>query len=373
MEGKKLLFVVNVDSFMVSHRLPIAIAAIAAGWEVHIACALTSQLDVLKKHGLIVHELPFSRRGTNLYEEGKVFLSLFKLMRRIRPDVVHLITIKPVLYGGVIARLCRLPAVVVSISGLGYVFIANGFKAKLRRSLVLLGYRLALAHKRISVIFQNNDDKNTLANIVLNENSILIKGSGVDLDEYNYVPEPCDVPVVMLLARLLRDKGVVEFVSAAEILKKKGIKARFLLVGDSDANPTSIQPAEIRNWVDLGIVEWLGHRSDVIELLKNSNLVVLPSYREGLPKALIEAAACGRAVVTTDVPGCRDAIDAGVTGLLIPVKNVMELASAMEKLLINADLRQQMGRNGRNFAERTFSIDSVVNIHLNIYSSIISL
>jgi glycosyltransferase involved in cell wall biosynthesis len=375
MQGQKLLFVVNVDWFMVSHRLPIAIAAVAAGWEVHIACAVTDKAEILESHGLIVHDLCFSRQGTSIYQEGKTFIALFKLIKKIKPDVTHLVTIKPVLYGGLALRLCGLSAAVASISGLGYIFMANGRLAALRRNFILMIYRLALAHKKIKIIFQNPDDKKILsdANVIAEDNAVLIRGSGVDLNAYQYLPEPDGVPVVVLLARLLRDKGVFEFVQAAEIIKRKGIDVRFLLIGDIDANPTSVQAAEIKSWVDMGTVEWLGHRSDIIELLQNAHLVVLPSYREGLPKALIEAAACGRAVVTTDVPGCRDAIEAGVTGLLVPVRDEKALALAIEKLLLDTSLRYEMGKNGRLLAERCFSINTVIDTHLNIYKDLVLL
>jgi glycosyltransferase involved in cell wall biosynthesis len=235
-------------------------------------------------------------------------------------------------------------------------------------------YRLALGHRNLKVIFQNPDDRAGLSKLAhLPDSKVeMIRGSGVDLTQYGHTPLPLGVPVVLLAARLLADKGVREFVEAARLLKQQGVSARFCLVGSVDpANPASLADAELRQWANEGVVELWGQRSDMPEVLRAAHLVVLPSYREGLPKVLLEAAACGRAVVTTDVPGCSDAIDPSVTGVLVPVRNAAALADAMEGL-INDPLRcQAMGNAGRELAERAFDVRQVVAAHLRIYQELI--
>ena len=369
-----LLFVVNVDWFFLSHRLPIALEAQRLGYEVHIATGLTDKLDELQRHGLVVHPLALDRSSAGVGNAWRTMVELWRVFRAVRPDVVHLVTIKPVLLGGLMARLAGVPAVVAAVSGLGFVFIAHGAKAAVRRWLVSAMYRVALGHRNLKVVFQNPDDRASLAKLAhLADSKVeMIRGSGVDLTQYHHTPLPPGLPVVLLAARLLADKGVREFVQAARLLKQQGVSARFCLVGSVDpANPASLTDAELTQWANEGLVELWGQRSDMPEVLTAAHLVVLPSYREGLPKVLLEAAACGRAVVTTDVPGCRDAIDPGVTGVLVPVRNAEALADAIEGL-INAPVRcRAMGSAGRALAERAFDVRQVVAAHLRIYQELI--
>jgi glycosyltransferase involved in cell wall biosynthesis len=372
---KKLLFVVNVDWFFLSHRLPIALAAQQAGYEVHIAAGITDKLFTLQSHGLKVHPLGLVRGGIGVFNAAQTVLDLLLIFKEVRPDVVHLVTIKPVLLGGLVARWLRLPALVSAVSGLGYVFMASGFKALLQRALVGRVYALALGHVNQVVIFQNPDDRNTLMSVTgLPVSKVaMIRGSGVDLAQFVDAPMPTGVPVVVFPARLLADKGVFEYVAAARLLRDKGVAARFVLAGLVDAaNPTSVTQAQLDAWTEEGVIENWGYRSDMPQVLSSASLVVLPSYREGLPKALLEAAACGRAVVTTDVPGCRDAIDPGVTGLLVPVREVVPLAKAIEQLLLNPAQCAAMGLAGRRLAEREFDVNAVVDKHLAIYQKLLA-
>lgn len=371
---KKLLFVVNVDWFFLSHRLPIALEAQRQGYVVHIATGLTDKLDELRRHGLTVHVLALDRHGTGLGNAWMTTLQLWRVLRAVRPDVVHLVTIKPILLGGLLARLVRVPALVVAVSGLGYVFMSHGSAAWVRRSLVSVLYKLALTHRNLKVIFQNADDLRSLNEIVhLPAHQVVtLRGSGVDLAHFAHWPLPAGVPVVVLAARLLADKGVFEFVEAAQLLKAQGCSARFVLVGTVDTgNPTSVKQTELDAWVRDGVVEWWGHRSDMAQVLSAAQIVVLPSYREGLPKVLLEAAACGRPVVTTDVPGCRDAIEPGVTGVLVPVQDALALAQAMNELILDPVRCERMGAAGRALAEQAFDVRQVVVAHLNIYAELI--
>ena len=371
----RLLFVVNVDWFFLSHRLPIALEASRSGYEVHLATAITDKLDILKNHNLVVHPLALDRSSMNLVSALRTFVQIWQLFRSVKPNLVHLVTIKPVVLGGLAARLARVPAVVVAISGLGFIFVAQGWLATIRRWLVGGLYRVVLGHSNLKVIFQNQDDQFQVAKLtgLPTQSMVLIRGSGVDLEQYRYMPLPDDrLPVVMLAGRLLVDKGVREFVQAAKILKNAGVMARFVLVGTSDAdNPSSLSEQELMQWADEGVVELWGKRLDMYQVLVESHIVVLPSYREGLPKILIEAAACGRVVVTTDVPGCRDAILPGISGFLVPVCDDQALAEIILHLLENRPLCESMGKAGRVFAERVFDVHQVVERHLEIYDELL--
>lgn len=369
---RRLLFVVNDAHFFVSHRLPIAQEAKRLGFDVHVATSskegdLPSEIYAAGFHH---HFLPLNRSGLNPFIEIISFISLWLLLMRLRPSILHLVTIKPVIYGGLAARFAPVKGVVAAVSGLGFVFLKRGMKANLIRAVVVLLYRLALKKKDLKVIFQNSDDCEKLVslNIISYSKTILIRGSGVDLSLCYPQPEAAGTPVVTFAARLLRDKGVEHFVDAARILRQRGVNARFLLAGDIDpGNPSSISHDDIFQWRTEQIVEWIGYSHDICQVFAESHVVVLPSYREGLPKVLVEAAACGRAIVTTDVPGCRDAIDSNVTGLLVPARDVVALSDAIQQLVEYPELRRRFGRAGRALAEREFSIESIVQQHMNIY------
>lgn len=375
MNKKKLLFIVNVDWFFTSHRLPIALKAMEEGYEVHLLCAITDKAEYLERLGLIAHPFSFSRSGKNIFNELACVFGLYKQIKSIKPDLVHLVTIKPVLYGGVAARLAKVPGVVSAISGLGFLFVKRvGVQARLFRYAVLFLYRMAMGHPNQRVVFQNPTDMNALvaAGGVQKDKVRMIRGSGVDLLDYPVLPEPDGVPIVVMASRLLKDKGVHEFIEAVGIVTSKGIKVRFQLIGEPDSgNPESVTAEAVQSWQDEGVVECLGFRSDIADLFARAHIVILPSYREGLPKVLIEAAACGRPVITTDVPGCRDAIELDVSGLLVPARDAEALAQAMVRLLEDDVLRQRMGRAGRDLAECEFGIDKVVAAHLAIYQELI--
>lgn len=366
---RRLLFVVNVDWFFLSHRLPLALAAQKAGFEVHVATTLTDRAPELAAQGIIVHPLGMDRRSASPLEAAKLLWALLRLMRSLRPAVVHLVTVKPVLLGGIAARMAGVPRVIAAISGLGFIFTAQGKWAALRRAIVSALYRVAVAHKKVTVIFQNEDDRTVLQQFtgIASAQCFYIRGSGVDLSTWQATPLPPYPPVVLMASRLLRDKGVVEFVEAARLLK--GYKsARFVLVGGPDeGNPTSLRVEDLKAWVDEGVVEWWGLRDSMPTVLSSAHIVALPSYREGLPKGLIEAAAAGRAVITTDVPGCRDAIEPGVSGLLVAVRDARSLANGIKDLLDDQKRIEAMGLEGRRLAERVFDIDEVVAKHLLLY------
>jgi glycosyltransferase involved in cell wall biosynthesis len=364
---------VNDAGFFVSHRLAVAIGARDAGYEVHVASPPGPDAERILAAGIAWHAMPLTRSGGSPWRELQSLISIYRLYRRVKPSIAHLVTIKPVLYGGLMARLARVPAVVAAVSGLGFIFMAPGFRAAIRRNLIARIYRAALGHPHLRVIFQNPDDRNLITRIArLDEKeTVLIRGSGVTLGLHTPSDRSHRWPLVVMASRLLRDKGVREFVQAAGLLRARGVAVDCWLVGDRDpGNPTSVSEEEIHAWRAEGAVRLPGFTRDIPALFARAQIVVLPSYREGLPKVLLEAAASGCAVVTTDVPGCRDAIAAGETGLLVPPRDATALAGAIQRLVENPELCRRFGRAGRALAEEHFSIEMVVASHLAVYQEL---
>lgn len=375
MKKVKILFLVNVDWFFVSHRLPIAAAAARKGFEVHVATSLTDKAHIIKNSGFILHNIPLSRGSTGPLSSFKTFLAIIKIFYTVKPNIAHLVTIKPILLGGIAARLTNIPGVIAAISGLGYIFIDQGFVASLRRLFIRLLYKVSLGHKNLKVICQNLNDIEEIQQTtrLSNDSFSLIDGSGVALNKFVYLPDNNKIPKIMMASRLLKDKGVMEFVNAAAILKEKNINAEFILVGDPDPdNPSSISISQIQDWEERGILNYWGHIEDMENILSQASIVVLPSYREGFPKVLIEAAACGRAVVTTDVAGCRDAIYNGVTGILVPARDTHGLANAIFDLAACPENYIKMGIEGRKMAEERFDEKIVIDRHLSLYDQVLS-
>ena len=376
-KNKKVLILVNYLSFFISHRLPIAEALLAKGFEVFIGYGELRGADpkILEQRGFKVYFIPMQPGGFNLLNDFKTFYYIWSFFKRVKPDIVHLVTIKPYLYGGIISRLCGVQGLITAVSGLGTLFVNKDLKSKLIRLLLYPIYKLAFNHLNQKIIVQNKDDLKVLVNWgVLNLSKVkLLKGSGVKLENFINLDEPSGTPVVCFAARLLRDKGVYEYVSAVRLLKERGIKAEFLLAGDLDINnPTGLKLKDLNKIRDEGYVKIIGYQKDIATLYAKSHIICLPSYREGFPKSLIEAAAAGRAVVTTDVPGCRDAIIPNKTGLLVPIKDSQKLADALQWLIENSKERIAMGKAGRNFAEKEFKIEKIILNHLDIYQDILS-
>ena len=337
--------------------------------EVHLAAHCSDASEGISAQGILIHSLQISRSGLGLLPEIRCFLSIFRLLQRIRPRVVHLVTIKPLIYGGIACRILGIPTV-AAIPGLGYAFSAKGKQRMLLRAALTALYRLALKGKHCRVIVQNTSDQEIMLHTIgiAAERLHLIHGSGVDLDHYQVQPEPANPLVIVMAARLLHDKGVIEFVEAARKVHQLHPEVRFKLVGDPDmGNPSSLSRQELEIISTEGHVEVCGFASDIARLFAEAHIVVLPSYREGLPKVLVEAAACGRAVVTTDVPGCRDAVIPNETALLVPAHNSIALSEAITRLIEEPALRIRMGLCGRALAESRFDIGGIVQAHLRIY------
>ncbi len=373
--SREIVYVVNNPDFLISHRLEICLKAQDEGYQVHIICPEKPSVHKLIDLGFQVYFIDFGRNRLNPFAELRTIFQLSIALKRLQPDVVHLITIKPYLYGGIAARIVGVKSVVSAVAGLGIVFSSSQLKYRLLRLGLYPLFKWAFGHKNQSIIFQNADDCNALVNWgIVSENKVrMIHGSGVDLATYTMVEEPSGVPVISFAARLLKDKGVEILVEASRLLKQRSIDARFWLIGELDSgNATFVSQAQLDNWEEEGVVEFLGFRKDIPELFARSNIVTLPSfYGEGLPKVLIEAAACGRAVVTTNHSGCRDAILPNKTGILVPVRDSQALADALQYLVEDPDKRKLMGQKGRMIAEEFFDVKQVVDAHMKIYRELL--
>lgn len=370
-----LLFWINTDRFLWSHRIAVLRGARDAGYDVHVACDVSDLGPALRAESFTLHPLPLHAGHAAMSSSLRSFHAFYRLVRHVRPDIVHLVTIKPVLFGGIAARIAGVPARVAAISGLGFVFLAQGMRARVRRGLVGILYRLALGGNATRVIFQNATDRALITRLagIDDDRIAMIPGSGVDLALYDPAPATEEPPLVVVAARLLLDKGIGEFVAAARELRARGVDARFVVAGDPiSTNPAAVPPALLERWRQEKIVDFIGHSEDIAALYARATLVVLPSYREGMSKSLIEAAAAGRPVVTTDVPGCRDAIIPGETGLLVPVRDAGALADAIAVLLADPTRARQMGEAGRRLAEDRFRVAAVVDRHLAIYASLLA-
>ena len=330
--------------------------------------------DVIKKKNIRIVYVPMFRGGINIFKELKSLYHIWKIFVNIRPDLVHLVSIKPYLYGGIIARIVKIKAVVSAVAGLGILNNQN-LKSKFLKFLLRPIFLFAFNHSNQIIIVQNKDDIKELYKWkVIKKNKIrLIKGSGVKLEKFKKLNEAKGKPVICFAARLLKDKGVFDYFSAAKLLHKKGIKAKFLLAGKIDSkNPNSITLADLKNIIKKKFLKYLGYQNNIPELFSKSHIVCLPSfYGEGLPKTLVEAAAASRVVVTTDHTGCREAIIKNKTGLLIPVQNPKKLACALIWLIKHPKKRIAMGKAGRKFAEKEFAIEKIYNNHLDIYKKLL--
>lgn len=370
-----ILFIAPQAKFFLSHRLPLALAARDAGYQVAVACPDCPDCARIRECGLIHFDLPVARAGWDPIREIRTLVALNRLLARFRPDLLHLITAKATLYGGLLARMRDIPAV-AAITGLGFLFVGGGVVKRASRNLLLWLYRVALNRPASCVIFQNEHDRKIFleANILERCRELQLPGAGVDLTHIYPRPLPPGQPIVMLPARMLRMKGVEDFRAAAILLKDRGVNVSMRLVGDPDPdNPTTLTRGELVDWTKEGFVEWEAHRRDIGALLASAHVIALPSHGgEGLPKTLVDAAAAGRAMVASDVPGCRDAIVAGTTGLLCRPRDPRSLADAIEALLRDPDRVRRMGRAAREDAERRFDITRVISEHLRIYDQLSS-
>jgi glycosyltransferase involved in cell wall biosynthesis len=370
-----VLFLVTEDWYFCSHRLPIARKLRDAGFKVIVATRISKHRDLIEKEGFKLIPISLERSSKNVAQEIFSILEFIKIYRKEKPSIVHHVSIKPVLYGSWAARISCVPGVVNTLAGLGFIFMAQGWKAKILRQVIIFAYRLAFSAKNTIGIFQNPEDMRLFiySGVIKQEKAVLIRGSGVDMSRFVGLPEPPGIPTIVLASRMLWDKGVGELVDAARQLQKDGVKCRIVLVGNPDPeNPSSIPEGILHEWHREGIVEWWGYRNDIQEVFAKCNIVVLPSYREGLPKVLIEAASCARPIIATDVPGCREIVRNNENGLLVPPHDSKSLAHGLRTLIKDAELRAAMGERGRKIVQDEFSEEIVVRKTMEVYKKILS-
>lgn len=369
----KLLFFVSVDWFFCSHFLQRALAARKAGYEVVLVSKFDRHRDVIEAAGIRTIPVELERRSINPFSAALLTLKVARIYRDERPDITHHVAIKPILIGGLASVLARSGPIVNAVVGMGYIFTGNGFVSRLIRPFVRLGFHLFLNPTGSKVVFENEDDLRDFVDVgaVRGEDAVLIRGAGVDPDEYGLAEGRKMPPVTIFVARLLWDKGIADLVEAIRILRERGTAGRFLIVGDADpGNPACIDKDTLARWKAHGVAEFLGYRSDISALLSQSHIACLPSHREGLPKSLLEAMATGLPCVTTNTPGCREVVRDGDNGLLVPVSSPVDLANALEQLLSNEELRNRMGARGRERVKEEFSNNIVVRDTLRLYQQI---
>lgn len=371
--GRKLLYLVTEDWYFHSHRRQLALAALRHGYVVALATRVGRYREQLEADGITVVPISLRRRSLNPLREASAICEIAKIYRRLRPDIVHHVGMKPVIYGTFAAQIAGVATVVNALGGLGYVFSSGEWFARLLRPVVRWMLRLVANRPHSRLIMQTDHDRRIVESSGVKPDTItVIRGAGVDLREFQPSPEPGGEPVVLLACRLLWDKGVGDFVETARRLRAKGLAARFVLVGQPDPdNPRSIPTGQIDCWQKDGHIEWWGQRDDMPAVFAASVLVCLPTvYGEGVPKVLIEAAACARPLVATDLPGCREIVRHNDNGLIVPTRDPVALADAIESLLANRERRMQMGYRGRAIAEAEFGIESVVDQTLSVYQKV---
>lgn len=371
---KTLLFLVTEDWYFCSHRLALAKAAQQTGWDVSVLTRVNKHADVIRSSGCNLFSLDMVRGGLNPFLEFKTLTQIWRSYRQLKSDLVHHIALKPILYGGVVAVFLPKLKVVNLLAGLGSVFSAQTYTAVILRPVVKCLIKRLLRREKTITVVQNQEDYDFLRfEIKVPEAKLrLIKGSGVDIERFCPAKNHHSTVRVALVSRLLWEKGVGEFVEAVKFLKQKGLRFDAFLVGDLDKeNMRSVSLRQLELWCQQGQIEWLGAIEEVAKFWQNTDIAVLPSYREGLPKSLLEAAACGLPIVTTDTSGCREIVQDGVNGFLVPVRSIDELQHAMETLILNPELRQTMGQLGREKVEREFSEALIVSQTLAVYEEML--
>ncbi len=352
----RLIYLVSEDWYFVSHRLPMARAARDAGFEVHVITRVVDCGAEIEREGFVLHPIAWSRGSLHPLRTLSTMRAVRSLYRALKPDIAHHVALVPSIIGS-IAALGLPMAKLNALAGLGFVFTSNNAKARLLRPVAATVLRFLLNRPNTTVLVQNPDDKRMVTELGVAPSRIaVIPGSGVDIDALKPQPEPPGPVTIGFVGRLLDDKGVATLVRAHDRLRQRGLAVRTLLAGAPDpSNPASIPQQTLANWRRHDGLELLGHVADIGGFWAKAHIAVLPSRREGLPKSLMEAAACGRPIVATDVPGCREVARPGLNALLVPVDDDAALADALATLAEDADLRARLGAAGRGLAESEFS------------------
>ena len=370
----KLIYFITEDWYFVSHRLALAEAAARNGFDVAVLTRVSKHGDRITDCGIRVIPVELRRSSINPLQELRLIWSLYRIYQQEKPDIAHHVAIKPVLWGTVAAYMAGVPSVINALAGLGYIFSASSLKARILKLVIVPALKILLRSKRCNVIVQNRDDMNELINrnIAVKARTTLIRGSGVDTNFFMPTAKTSDIPVVLLASRMLWAKGVGEFVELARISKLRNVAARFVLVGEPDQeNHDSVPTGKLESWHKNGVIEWWGKKDNMLDVFSLADIVCLPTtYGEGVPKVLIEAAACGLPIVTTNVPGCREIVQHGHNGFLVPPGDSEALYGAIKPLLDDSALRTKMGTRGRALVMSDFSIEHVIEKTLKLYRQV---
>ena len=372
---KRLLFVVTEDWYFVSHRLYMATVAVKAGYKVALLSRTSKYQELIEESGIEVINWSLNRRSRNLISEFKAFREISAVIDRFKPDIVHSVALKPILYTALQLKRKNTYANIYALGGLGFVFSSSKLKAQILRFLLVVILRWVLGGERVRVILQNPDDFNLLLRlkVITNDKTRLIRGVGVDTSLFSPSPKLHDKPIVLLPARILWDKGIADFVEIANRMKSYEVNVRFVLVGDPDPhNPESVSMLQLEEWLEKGVIEWWGHKEEMQNIYQQATIVCLPSYREGLPKSLLEAASCALPIVTYDVPGCREVVIDGINGFLVPLKDEHALLNAIKKLLNDVSLCDKFGQAGRDLVIREFSQQKIASETKKIWKEVLS-
>ena len=379
LRGRRIIFFVTEEWYFCSHRLPLARAAAKAGMDVKVITRLRKQTGQIREAGISPIHLETDRSGLNPIKDFKLLFRLIRILRQQQPDILHNVAMKPCIYGSIAARITGVPAVVNAIAGMGYAFTETGLRATVTRAIIRAGLKCAFRHRNAFGIFQNSSDRDFFikSGMIASKKSVLIRGAGVDIRKFHPAARALNElssgfrgkkPRVVLHARMLATKGIHEFAQAASMLENRGVDVDMILAGAPDpANPASIPEEVLVQWHRQGICTWLGEIEDIPSLLARADISCLPTYREGLPKSLLEAAASGLPIVATDIPGCRAVARHGVNALLVPCRDARAVAGAIERLLTDHAMRRKMGEASRKIAVTEFSEEKVTEDTLDTY------
>lgn len=369
----KLFIVVSEDWSFFSHRLSLALSAINNGFDVTVLTRVDKFDKKFKEKGINVINVNFKRSLKTPLTDFFNLIRLINIFRKEKPDIIHNVALKTIFLSSIAGLFSRKSIIINAFTGLGYVFSSQQLKARIIRVFIKPLFRIVLKGKNYWTIFQNPDDMNLFYQLGMTvpERSVLIRGSGVNINEFSKSIDNNKVPIVMLASRMLWDKGIAEFVEVAKRAHTKNINAKFILVGDVDIeNPMSIPESIIKKWVNENNIIWKGHCKNMPETLSSASIICLPSYREGLPKVLLEAAAIGRPLVATNVPGCREIVSNGYNGILVNLKDIDSLYNAIISLISNSEIRKKMGNNSRKLVEKEFSSDIINSQTIKLYKRI---
>ena len=374
--NKRLLFVISEDWYFVSHRLSLAKAAIKLGYEVALLSHFTNHRKVIEDAGIKIIEWPLNRSSRNPFQELAAIKSIFSSIRQFRPDIIHSVAMKPVIYSSIASLFTGLDNRIFALAGLGFVFTSNKRSAKLMRPFLEIAFRLLFKGNKTRLILQNPEDQQALllAGVIKSKNIRLIRGAGVDIKSFSVNTIPTDISIISLPARMLWAKGIQDFIDCSQKINKDNTIARFVLVGTPDEqNPDSISKQKLTEWNKNSVIEWWGYQSDMPNVFHQSTIVCLPtSYGEGLPKSLLEAASCGRPIVTYDVPGCREIVIDGYNGILVKPKSVTCLVNAISQLLNDSELCVKMGKNGRKLVEKHFTQEKIAEETIAVWEELLA-